>query len=499
MVEIIVITYGQPRLEALCIESVKKHTDLEKHKLTVVDNFVRDKNLGALWNELIGGSAADFVCLLNSDTVVEPGWLDKLVQCAVEREADAVGPVTDHCGISYQKAPRSKSFREVPQLSGFCLLLRRSAWERSGGFREDAPFYGQESNLLLRLRCKVVCGSVFVHHEAGASVKASRRAEEERELSRYWWPRNTRFNWKNRLAILGAPESPFPLWTGINQAVREFAREGMAARHFDSYATTEAELREFDPTAIILVSQRRDNIIATAQLLKSFPVPKACWFCDLRTGEEADALRGFDRAFLCFRDSSSEYSWKRWESNSGAKISYMPQGSVISTELQPLSVKRDLVFIGGIRHQTFHAERKDAIYSLQADLINESKRDKRLEVERQSPATYRQYRYVLSMSPIIPGYTSIRFYNIMAYGGLALTAKFPGIEKMFTHEKHVLAWSTLEQARDLMNAWKRRDAECEMMRKRAWRLQQAKHTVGSRLMNMVANLTTADQTFWGEA
>lgn len=499
MVEIIIVTYGQPKLEALCVESVKKYTNLQEHRLTVVDNLVRDKNLGALWNELIEKSTADFVCLLNSDTVVEEHWLDRLVQCAVNQEADAVGPTTNHCGYGYQMVPRGNFYKEVSQLSGFCLLLRRSAWRRAGGFREDAPFYGQESNLLRRLRRKGLCGSVFVHHEAGASVKASKRAEEEHALSRYWWPRNTRFNWKNRLAILGAPESPFPLWVGINQAVREFAREGMTARHFDRTVTVE-ELRQFEPSVIILASQRWDNIAIVAQLLRSFKVPKACWFNDLRTGERANVLRGFDRTFLCFRDSQSEYSWKIWENSSGTKISYMPQGSVISTELKPLSVKRNLVFIGGVDHSTFHSGRKNAVHYLRADVINKTERDKRIMIERQSSTTYRESRFVLSMSPTIPGYTSIRLYNIMAYGGLALVAKFPGLEKMFTHERHLLAWNNFEEADKLMFDWgPKRDAECEVMRKRAWRLQQAKHTVTSRLMNMVVNLTTADQTFWGEA
>lgn len=496
--DVIVVTYGQPKLEAACVESVQKHTNLFKHQFTVVNNFVRDKNLGALWNELIESSTADFVCLLNSDTIVEPEWLERLIQCAEETGADAVGPTTDRCGYGYQMVPRGNFRRDVPQLSGFCLLLRRSAWQKVGGFREDCPFYGQESNLLRRLGRKVLCGSVFVHHEAGASVKASERSEEERALSAHWWPRNSKFDWKNRLAILGAPDSPFPLWKGIDQAVHEFGREGMAARHFDSAAVTESEIREFDPTAIILVSQRWERIAACAEMLRSFKIPRACWFNDLRTGMRAHCLRGFDRAFLCFRDSP-QYSWNEWQKMSLAKISYMPQGSVVSTELKPLSLKQELVFIGGFQNTEFHADRKNAIHFLRARAINELSRDKRIVIEHQSSTLYRQSRYVLSMSPIVSGYTSIRLYNIMAYGGLALVAKFPGIDKMFGHGRHVLMWKTLDEAQHLMFQWKRRDRECEVIRKRAWRLQQAKHTVGSRLMNMVANLTTSDQTFWGES
>lgn len=497
--EIIIVTYGQPKLEAKCIESVEKCTNLEQHRLTVVNNFIRDKNLGSLWNELIESSTADFVCLLNSDTVVEPDWLDKMITCAEECKADAVGPTTDHCGYSYQMVPRGKFYKGVSQLSGFCLLLRRSSWQKAGGFREDAPFYGQESNLLLRLGYKVLCGGVFVHHEAGASVKASRRAEEERALSAYWWPRNTKFNWKNRLAILGAPDSTFPLWTGINQAVAEFAREGMVARHFCSRTVTREELLQFEPTAVIAVSQRWDNIMECVKLVEGLKVPKACWFNDLRGGERAMALRGFDRAFLCFKDSRGPYSWTTWRRTSGAVVSYMPQGSVISTELKPLSVQKNLIFVGGVDNNEFHPNRRGAVHTLRAEVINEVIRNKRLEIELKTPTLYRQSRFVLSISLPVPGYSSIRLYNIMAYGGLALVAKFPGLEDMFQSERDVLAWGSFDEAEKLMYEWGNREAECEVVRKRAWRLQQAKHTVASRLMNMVANMTTSDQTFWGEA
>ena len=491
--DIIIVTYGQPDIETRCVESVKKYTDLNKHGLVVVDNFVRDKNLGALWNELIEKCDRDFICLLNSDTVVEPEWLEKLIACAIECEADAVGPMTNHCGIGHQVGPRGSFYREVSQLSGFCMLMRRSSWLRANGFREDAPFYGQESNLLRRLRHKVLCGRVFVHHEAGASVKASQRAEEERALSRYWWPKNTEFNWKNRLAILGSPTSPFPLWVGINQAVKEFGREGMAAKHFDVTTVTANELREFNPTVVIVVSQRWDRCALSATLLQPFKVPRACWFNDLRPGDYADRLHGFDRVFLCFKNAPA-YSWDMWRKRSNALISYMPQGSVISTELAPLKIERNLIFIGG----KYNQQRRDAVHHLQAFVLNEDKREKRMEVEKQSQLLYRQSRYVLSISANVPGYTSIRLYNIMAYGGLALTSRFSGVEQMFTHGKHMLIWKTLDHAVDLMNTWRRNEIECEVMRKRAWRLQQAKHTVSSRLMNMVANLTTTDQTFWGE-
>lgn len=498
--EIIIIRYNQPELEVRCIGSVQRHTNLKQHRLTVVDNYTRDKNLGALWNELIAKSTADFIMLLNSDTEVEEGWLDKLIAAAEHTEADAVGPMTDNCGIWQQKGPRDKGTVQVDQLSGFCLLLHRSALEKAGGFREDFPFYGQESNLMRRIGRKIICRDVFVHHEAGASVKACKRKDEERELIRDVWKRNIEFRWKHRLAVIGCddgPGNPFPLWRGIDQAMVEFAREGMVAKHFGNSTVTEKALRYFDPSVIIVVSQRWKTIERVAKTIKSLSVRKGIWFNDLRDGVPAAAFKGaFHKIFLCFNNSPA-YSWANWKAASGADLMYMPQGSIINTELEPLRLQHESLFIGGLSNTQFHSDRRAVVETLGTVVMNSGDRPKRIEIERQSAQLYRSARFCLAMSPNVPGYSSIRLYNIMALGGLPLVARFNGMEKMFEDGRHALSWTTATEAAEVMERWKDREDECERIRKRAWRLQQAKHTVGYRLLNMVANLTTDDQGFWG--
>lgn len=494
--EIIVVRYNQLELEERCLASVREHTNLNEHGLTVVDNYTRDKNLGALWNDLIAKSTHEFVCLLNSDTVVEAGWLQKLIACAHNTNAGAVGPMTDHCGTPQQKGTRGDGIVDVKYLSGFCLLLRRSAWVAAKGFREDAPFYGQESNLLTRVKRKVVCQNVFIHHEAGASVKAEGRATEEREISREWWRHNADFNWKTRVAILGTPSSPFPLWKGINQAVVEFEREGMAIRHFDSTVGRDV-LEVFRPDVILLVSQRWNTISQCAKLIGPIKARKGIWFNDLRDGKEAGVLHGaFKKIFLCFKDSEA-FPWKTWRDLSGGRIHYMPQGSVINTELEPLDIQGDVVFIGGLGNSVFHCGRSAVVQSLKAKVLNSIERPQRIRIEEQSRTEYRRARFSLAMSPVATAYNSIRLYNIMAYGGLALVARFPEIERLFRENEHFIGWSNLGEAREAIEAWRDRPEECERIRKRAWRYQQAKHTVANRIQNMITNLTTEDQSFWG--
>lgn len=496
--EIIIVRYGQKVLEDRCIHSVCLHTDLRRHKLTVVDNYWRDKNLGALWNELIEKSSHPWICLLNSDTEVEAEWIDKMIETGESNEADAVGPITNKCGYAQQMTAPQKRVLEVKQLSGFCVLIRRSAWEKASGFREDFPFYGQESNLMTRIGLKLVSRDVFVRHEGGATVKANGRAKEEREMTKWFWPKQVKFDWSKRLAIIGSgPGNPFPLWKGIDQAIKEFSREGMAARHF-RFDVTRGELANFRPDVVLVTNTHRPRVAEFRKTLKGIPAIKALWFNDLRDAQDSGILSGmFDRIFLCFQ-SSPEFEWKDWYLKTGAEISYMPQGSVINTELAPLDIQRRAVFIGDTNgNNRFHEGRKELAQAIGAEVFNRGQREDRIEVEKFSDLLYRQSMFSLCMSPVVRGYHSLRLYNVLAYGGLALVQKFPGLERLFEEGKHFLGFKSAREAIDVMDSWGERGQECERIRRAGWRYQQAKHTVAMRLLNMVTNLTTSDQSFWG--
>ena len=124
--------------------------------------------------------------LVNSDVVVTPGWLDRLVACA---ESDlriaAVNPFTNHAAqINLPLAPGANFFgmdeylqrhgptavADVVTGVGFCLLLRRSVLETLGTFDEIyGRGYCEESDLCMRLTTRgyrtVVAGNVYVYHQ----------------------------------------------------------------------------------------------------------------------------------------------------------------------------------------------------------------------------------------------------------------------------------------------------------------------------------------------
>lgn len=115
-VDIIVPTYENEDLTIACFESIKRCTDPAMYRLIWVDNASRDiskvekalqgmsyvsvrlsKNLGFVGavNEGIRLSNSDYICLLNNDTIVSTGWLDKLTAAfSLDSALGIIGAVT---------------------------------------------------------------------------------------------------------------------------------------------------------------------------------------------------------------------------------------------------------------------------------------------------------------------------------------------------------------------------------------------------------------------
>jgi GT2 family glycosyltransferase/glycosyltransferase involved in cell wall biosynthesis len=143
------------------------------------------------------------IVLLNSDTLVPPGWLEGL-RAAVQASAD-IGTATplsnDASILSYPDPGRSNPAPDaaglqrlaalaaragngwvvdIPTAVGFCMYIRRECLDATGLFREDAfaQGYGEENDFCMRASRlgwrHVAVPSVFVAHVGGASFGGAR-------------------------------------------------------------------------------------------------------------------------------------------------------------------------------------------------------------------------------------------------------------------------------------------------------------------------------------
>lgn len=217
----------------LCLGALERETE-RPHRLILVDDgsdlptseFLRGyaagrqqvvliENPGNLGytrsaNNGLRASDAEWVVLLNSDTVVSKGWLEGLLECAASDPQTAlVGPVSN--AATWQTVPElrdeqggwlvnqlppgmsvddfaslvreasSRRFPEVPLLNGFCTLMRRDV-VAAIGFLDEKTFpigYGEENDLCIRVKKAGyrmrIADHVYVHHKKSASFGEARR------------------------------------------------------------------------------------------------------------------------------------------------------------------------------------------------------------------------------------------------------------------------------------------------------------------------------------
>ena len=211
--DLVVPVYNSLSYVQECLDSILAHTRPGSYRLIVIDDasdahtrsyldnfatqhphitlhhnpdnlgFVRSCNFG------IALGHAPFVALINSDVVVTPDWLDRLLSCAnSDPRIATVNPFTNHAAqINLPLAPGANFFgmdeylQHLPPLTadvvtgvGFCLLLRRSVLEQLGVFDEIYGHgYGEESDLCMRLTTNgyrtVVAGNVYIYHKGRAT------------------------------------------------------------------------------------------------------------------------------------------------------------------------------------------------------------------------------------------------------------------------------------------------------------------------------------------
>ncbi len=170
----------------LCCESIRGFT-AEPHRVLVERSF---DSAAVNRNRALARSTAPFVCFLDDDAWVTPGWCTGLLELVTRGDRVAMaGPklkLEDGrifcCGIEHRPPSsflptgygdeddgRFRAVREPFALPSTCLLVRRDALEAAGGFD---PGYGscqwEDLDYYLRLRRLgfrgLLNGAVTVYH-----------------------------------------------------------------------------------------------------------------------------------------------------------------------------------------------------------------------------------------------------------------------------------------------------------------------------------------------
>lgn len=170
-----------------------------------------EKNLGFVGtvNRGMSLNGEHDVVLLNSDTIVTPGWLEKLQRCAdSDPSIGTITPFSNNAEICSfpelcQNTPLDTlpdielinhalelaalpAYPDIPTAVGFCMYIRRALLRKIGLF-DDETFglgYGEENDFCMRaIKAgfrNVLCDDTFVAHTGSRSFDVKKQALMER-------------------------------------------------------------------------------------------------------------------------------------------------------------------------------------------------------------------------------------------------------------------------------------------------------------------------------
>jgi len=207
-VELVVVDDGSNDDTRAWLESFAEqnpHVVLRRHSTAL--GYTHAVNAGA------EASDGEILVILNSDTIVPPFWLERLVEPLLQdSNAVAAGPVSNAAtwqsipairsedgswatnrlpsgmdGCDFDRWVQTKATDLAPEavqlLNGFCYAIRANAFHEMGGLDADAfpSGYGEETDLFLKLADRqyraVVVPNLYIYHAKSKSFGKERRQE----------------------------------------------------------------------------------------------------------------------------------------------------------------------------------------------------------------------------------------------------------------------------------------------------------------------------------
>lgn len=215
-VDIVIPVYNAYDDLVICINSLKKYTDLEQHRAILINDcspderirpyldglaeegftvIYNEKNKGFSGNVNLGFQQSEDrdVLLLNTDTILTKGWLEKIIRCAYSDPAIAtVTPLSNNatlCSVpefceentlpngftldEFAELIESRSLRRYPRITvavGFCMYIKREVINVIGNFDAETfeRGYGEENDFCCRAEqagyYHAMCDDAYVYH-----------------------------------------------------------------------------------------------------------------------------------------------------------------------------------------------------------------------------------------------------------------------------------------------------------------------------------------------
>ncbi|MCD7820159.1 MAG: glycosyltransferase [Lachnospiraceae bacterium] len=220
-VDVIIPIYNAFEDLQICIESLRKTTDLERNRVVLINDCSTDQRVTpyldrlaeqgfiVIQNEVNRGFSGNVnlgiqqsedrdVVLLNTDTILTKDWLDKLIRCAYSDSAIAtVTPLSNNatlCSVpafcEENRLPEGftldefadlvdrSSLRRYPRITvvvGFCMYIKREVIRLIGNFDSETfeRGYGEENDFCCRAEqagyYHAMCDDAYVYHTGSKS------------------------------------------------------------------------------------------------------------------------------------------------------------------------------------------------------------------------------------------------------------------------------------------------------------------------------------------
>lgn len=197
-VSVIILNYNGEQFLEDCFTSLKHNTSYPNYEVLMVDNNSTDdsvfftkkhfpwvnvveidtnKGFAAGNNVGIQKTNSDYVLLLNTDTIVQPQWLSKVVETA---ESDCnigvVGAIPVHMDMLnlYSRPAHFDRVEDVSQVAGAAMLIKRAVLDKVGLLDDYSFLYWEDTEFCWRTYLagyKIVYDydAVIYHHVGGSS------------------------------------------------------------------------------------------------------------------------------------------------------------------------------------------------------------------------------------------------------------------------------------------------------------------------------------------